>query len=167
MSNIIQFAAIRPKLGKRTFQRSEPVVRPPLNEEGITDTCQNQRLRSQRNDVWREADAVMNYWHVSRKMESAISRVQNCSAPEGEMHPTRDPKDDWTLVQKWREAWARLMLTPAPDMRSVAWKRAQLKAGNHEHTDLKPERIERAIADDLAWLAAHPTRRSAGKEGVQ
>jgi hypothetical protein len=36
------------------------------------------------------------------------------------------------------------MLTPAPDMLSVAWKRAQLKAENHKHTDLKAERIERA-----------------------
>jgi hypothetical protein len=24
---------------------------------------------------------------------------------------------------------------------------------------VKPERLERAIADDVAWLAAHPTRR--------
>lgn len=37
-------------------------------------------------------------------------------------------------------------------------KRAQLKAGHHKHTDLKTERIERAIANDLAFLAAHPVR---------
>ena len=28
------------------------------------------------------ADAVMDYWLVSMKMESAISRVQRCEAPE-------------------------------------------------------------------------------------
>jgi RNA polymerase sigma factor (sigma-70 family) len=32
--------------------------------------------------------------------------------------------------------------------------------GKHRYTDVKPERIERAIADDLAFLAAHPVRRS-------
>ena len=50
------------------------------------------------------------------------------------------------------------MLTPAPDMASVTWKRAQLKARYHKHTDLKPELIERAIADDVEFLKAHPTR---------
>jgi hypothetical protein len=39
------------------------------------------------------------------------------------------------------------------------WKRAQLKTGHHKHTDLKPERIERAIADDVEFLRSHPTRR--------
>jgi hypothetical protein len=28
------------------------------------------------------------------------------------------------------------------------------------YTSVKPERIERAIADDLAFLAAHPVRQS-------
>jgi hypothetical protein len=51
------------------------------------------------------------------------------------------------------------MLTPAPDMQSVAWKRAQLKAENHKHTDLTTERIERSIADDVEFLKSHPTRR--------
>jgi hypothetical protein len=30
---------------------------------------------------------------------------------------------------------------------------------------VKPERIERAIADDLAFLAAHPVRQSNRKSG--
>jgi hypothetical protein len=158
-AEIIQFAAIRPKLGKRTFQRSELVVRPLLNEEGTTDTAGNLRLRKSRLDVWREADSVMDYWRMSMKMDGVISRVQHCGAPEGELHPIRDPKDYWTLVTKWREAWVRLMLTPAPDMRSVTWKRAQLKARYHKHTDLKPALIERAIAEDVEFLRSHPTRR--------
>ena len=78
---------------------------------------------------------------------------------KGELHPTRNPKDYWQLVVKYRQAWARLMLTPAPDMQSVTWKRAQLKAEHHKHTDLKAERIERAIDDDVEFLKAHPSRR--------
>jgi len=56
------------------------------------------------------------------------------------------------------------MLTPAPDMQSVTWKRAQLKAENQKHTGLKTERIERAIADDVEFLKAHPTRRRRDQE---
>ncbi|WP_146686761.1 hypothetical protein [Bradyrhizobium canariense] len=48
-------------------------------------------------------------------------------------------------------------------MNSVKWKQAALARGEHVYTDVKPGRIERAIAGDLAFLAAHPTRRSNSK----
>jgi hypothetical protein len=35
-----------------------------------------------------------------------------------------------------------------------------LARGQHRYTGVKSERIERAIADDLAFLAAHPVRQS-------
>jgi hypothetical protein len=129
----------------------------------MTETCRNQRLRSDRRDLWREVEAVMEYWHVSMKMNDAISRVQRHDVPEGRLHPTYKHEDHWNPLAKYREAWARLLLTPAPDMLSVTWKRAQLKAENHKHTDLKPERIERAIADDVEFLRTHPTRRGGGR----
>ncbi len=165
-AQIIQFSAARPKLGKRTASRSEPVSTSQC-EDGISTTCRNQRLRSHRRDIWREADAVMDYWHVSMKMDGAISRVQHHETPEGALHPVREPKDYWVLVAKYREAWARLMLTPSPDMQSVTWKRAQLKAENHKHTGLKTERIERAIADDVEFLRTHPTRQSRKRDQEQ
>src|ERR1019366_4099554 len=34
------------------------------------------------------------------------------------------------------------------------------KSGQHEYTGVKTERIERAIASDVEFLAAHPMRRS-------
>jgi hypothetical protein len=43
---------------------------------------------------------------------------------------------------------------------AVAWKKASLASGQHQYTDVKTERVERAIADDLAFLAAHPVRQS-------
>jgi len=162
-AQIFQFDARRPKREmRRTTHLSAPA---PRDEEGLTETCKNLRLRQARQDVWREADAVMDYWHVSMKMDSAISRVQHCEAPEGELHPIRDPKHYWTLVEKYRIAWARLMLTPAPTAREIMWKRAQLKAEKHKYTGLKTERLERVIADDVEFLRTHPTRRS-GKQGM-
>jgi hypothetical protein len=35
-----------------------------------------------------------------------------------------------------------------------------LARGEHRFTDVRSEVIERAIADDLAFLAAHPVRQS-------
>jgi hypothetical protein len=55
----------------------------------------------------------------------------------------------WDMVAKYREAIMAQLLTPAPTAREIEWKRAAFKAGDHEYTDVKPERIERAIADDV------------------
>ena len=164
-AEIIQFADARTRVGKKPASKVPQLRELPRNEDGITDTCINQRLWGDRRDVWRAADAVMDYWHAVMKMDTAISRVQNCDTPEGNLHPIREPKNYWGLVANYRIAWARLMLTPAPDMLCVTWKRAELKAEKHKHTDLKTERIERAIDDDVEFLRTHPTRRS-GKQGM-
>jgi hypothetical protein len=106
------------------------------------------------------ADSIRDYWHARWKFDDAISCVQNHKAPEGLFHPPFDPDNRWTLLAKYREAIAQQVLTPAPDTAAITWKRAALKSGQHEYTDVKSERIERAIADDLAFLAAHPVRQS-------
>jgi hypothetical protein len=80
--------------------------------------------------------------------------------PEGRFHPTVKQEDHYVLVQKWREAIVRQLLTPAPDAASIKWKQMTLAAGRHGHIGVKPEPIERLIADDLAFLAAHPVRKS-------
>ena len=49
---------------------------------------------------------------------------------------------------------------PAPNVAAVAWKRAKLSGGDFPYLPVKPERVERVIADDEAFLAAHPVRRS-------
>jgi len=51
---------------------------------------------------------------------------------------------------------------PAPTAREIEWKRATFKAGDHEYTDVKPERIELAIAADVEFLKTHPTRKRGG-----
>jgi hypothetical protein len=123
-----------------------------------SDTAENQRLRSQRYDVWRQADAVMDYWRAAMKMHTAISCMQNFGAVVDDRHPFVTPEDHGTLVAKWRLAWAKLMLTPAANSNHVRWKNMQLIAKNYEYTGLKPERIQQAIDADVEWLEAHPVR---------
>ena len=53
------------------------------------------------------------------------------------------------------------LLTPAPDLASITWKRAKLARREIVPNCLpKAERVERAIVDDVAWLEAHPTKKS-------
>jgi hypothetical protein len=89
---------------------------------------------------------------------AAIERAQIHDLPEGKNHPPRDPNERWVMLANLRQAIAQQLLTPAPDTAAIAWKKAALAGGDHEYTDVKPERIERAIADDVAFLTSHPTR---------
>jgi hypothetical protein len=59
-----------------------------------------------------------------------------------------------------RAALMKQLLTPAPDLGAVTWKRARLADEQYKHVGVTRERIEYAIAADAEWLAAHPTKRS-------
>jgi hypothetical protein len=87
--------------------------------------------------------------------------------PEGHYHPIVHSDDRMPIVRRQREALVRQVLTPAPDANSVKWKQAVLDSGDLKYTDVKPQRVERAIADDLAFLAAHPVRQSRKRDQEQ
>jgi hypothetical protein len=126
-AEIIQFAAIRPKLAKG--QRPKIGGFPPpmaRDEEGLTDTCKNQRLRQTRYDDWRKADAMREYWRAFLKMNGAIERVQHHGLPEGDRHPQHEPKSHYALIHTYRAAIVAQLLTPAPTAREITWKRAVL-----------------------------------------
>jgi hypothetical protein len=140
-------------------QLVEAVVdRPPARS--LSATGKNERLRKERREVWREADTTREYWKARLEMESAVSLAQSYGLPEGNNHPPHNPDERVALLANWRQAIAQQLLTPAPDTGAVAWKKAALARGEHEYTGIKTERLERAIADDLAFLAAHPVRQS-------
>jgi hypothetical protein len=166
-AQIIQLFGPRPKPGKtfplRVMVSAERPATAYSRHEPATITADNSRLRSDRRDVWREADAVMGYWLAAMKMHTAISILQNFGAVEVERYPFIEPESHGTLVKKYRLAWAKLMLTPAPGSNHVRWKKMQFIAKNYEFTGLPPERIEQAIADDEEWLKAHPVRKGGRK----
>jgi hypothetical protein len=129
------------------------------DEPPSTETAKNGKLREQRYKTWRMAEAATRYWRIRLDFDRAVSDAQRMEIPEGRNHPVDDSKDR-QLLKCWREARVRQLLTPASHAAHVAWKQAALAGGQHQYTDVKPERIERAIADDLAFLAAHPVRQS-------
>jgi hypothetical protein len=125
-----------------------------------TSTAENGRLREKRKQAWREAEAATRYWRARLDFDDAVSFAQTMEIPEAADHPALDPNDRYSMVRRWREALAKQLLTPAPDTRSITWKRAVLAGRQFRHIGVKAERIERAIAEDLAFLAAHPVRQS-------
>jgi hypothetical protein len=145
------------------LEPTAPRVHPP---GGISETLKNRNLRDGRKPQWRRAVATREYWKARLEMESAISCAQSRGLPEGNNYPPHNPDERWTILAKWRLSLAAQLMTPAPDTRAIVWKKATLEGKQWRRTDDTKERIERAIADDIAFLYAHPTRSDQpGKKG--
>jgi hypothetical protein len=159
-TNVIKFPH---SVSRRAHVETAVVDRPPARS--LSAIGKNEHLRKERREVWREADTAREYWKARLEMESAIALAQSYSLPEGDNHPPHNPDERMALLANWRQAIAQQLLTPASDTAAVAWKKLALARGEHEYTDIKTARLERAIADDLAFLAAHPVRQTRRERG--
>ncbi|HTC04905.1 MAG TPA: hypothetical protein VK749_15990 [Xanthobacteraceae bacterium] len=89
------------------------------------------------------------------KFHDAVSRAKRHGLKEARAHTDTSAEARQLLVDRYRDALNKQLLTPAPDVASVNWKRRELKSYG-----VKKEIVEKAIADDIAILDAHPTRNS-------
>jgi hypothetical protein len=172
-SNLIQFsdlaAARRAKKAtpdaltsyrdEQIAEREAKLLEITTSPEKFTETCKNQRLRLSRRDVWWAAGSLTAYWRARLDWHTALSSAQTHGVADANKHPSTENENRFLMVDNWRASLMKQVLTPAPDAVAVAWKRAQLRAENYLYADVKPERIERAIADDVEFLRTHPTRR--------
>jgi hypothetical protein len=144
-------------LTPRQLRRAgRPELPPPA-----TETAKNARIRIARRDVWWRADRTTEYWRARMDWQHALEIAEMWGIADSDSFPS--PRSDISrlaLVDKWREAVAKQLLTPASDLAAITWKRAKLAGGGFSHLPVRRERVERAIADDVAFLAAHPARRS-------
>jgi hypothetical protein len=137
-------------------------IRERQEAPALTETGRNSRLRIARREAWREAEADTRYWQAKMDFGHACEMAQRHGVQDSFSY---NLPDHGKAVREWREALMRQLLTPAPDTGSINWKRKAFAQNQHRFTDTKPERIERAIADDEAFLAAHPVRQSRSGAG--
>ena len=126
------------------------------DQPSLTITRRNKRLREQRYDVWRTVSASTHYWRAMLDLHDAIMIGQGNGIPELSRHPPKTYEDRGPLLENLRKAEINQLLTPAPSAALVKWKQQVFAQGKY----VKEEQIEKAIADDLAFLAAHPARRA-------
>ena len=132
----------------------KPELPPPA-----TETAKNSRIRSARRDAWWHAGRVTEYWRARLDWQCVLELAQKYGIGDSRSFPPpREIETRGELCDKWRAAVVKQLLTPAPDLAAITWKRAQLAGRGFSHLPIKAERIERAIAHDVAFLAAHPTR---------
>jgi hypothetical protein len=142
----------RPLTPRQWRREGKPELPPPA-----TETAKNSRLQIARRDAWRHSAKVTDYWQARLDWDFALDLAQRNGIADSASFPPAcgGLEGRRSLVDKWREAAARQLLTPAPDLAAVAWKRAKL---NEQSLPITKERIEQVIADDVAFLEAHPTR---------
>lgn len=163
-AEIITFEALRQKTyrappraaepGKEGVEISTPSVPAALNRSSI---AKNEDLRRDRREAWRAADALSNYWRAALDFSDATARAQHHDLKAARGHAKISHEGRWVILQAYREAIGKHLLTPAPDMAAVTWKRKQL---GKAYLDVKKEQVEKSIAADIAFLDAHPTRNS-------
>jgi hypothetical protein len=124
-----------------------------------TDILTNERLRKERSRKWHAASAKAEVRRDMMDMHFKASIAQSYEFPEVAGHAPYDPAEYCRLLENWRVAQMELLLTPAPDVKSLMWKRQKVAGLNpYDWADVKPARVEKAIADDEAFLKAYPTR---------
>jgi hypothetical protein len=139
-------------------REGKPELPPPA-----TETAKNARIRTERRDAWWLAERVADYWHARWKWVNALEIAQKYGIGDSGSFPPPAHASPFEDVDTWRKAVAKQLLTPAPTLADVAWKRAKVKSDDFERLPITLARAEQAIADDQAFLAAHPVRQSKRK----
>jgi hypothetical protein len=127
-----------------------------------TETAKDHRLRQLRGDAWRTADNTTRYWRARLDWNDALGGAQRQHIGDANSFPACDDSGQGrqALLDNRRAALVQQMLTPAPNVYAVEWKRKQLSAAQFRYVDVSPERLRRAIDADAEWLAAHPSKKS-------
>jgi hypothetical protein len=142
-------------LTPRQLRRAGKPEQPPP----ATETAKNARIRIERNDAWWLVERTAEYGRARDEGRDALATAQRWGIADGQSFPPAE-NESWSgQIAKWRETVAKQLITPAPTLAAVAWKRAKIKSDEFKRLPISPARAERAIADDLAFLAAHPTRK--------
>jgi hypothetical protein len=165
-ATVIQFSSGAPGVHrdrqKKRHQRAVTQFSPPkaLPAGGVSaDIGLNERLRIDRRTAWYAASAAADIWRGRMRMLDEIRNAQRYQLPEVQGLPPAEEGDRMRMLERYRRATVVQLLTPAPDMASVIWKRRVVDLFNPwDWMGATPERVERAISDDEAFLKAHPTR---------
>jgi hypothetical protein len=110
------------------------------------------KQRDDRYEAWGEAGARASFWKALDDLQHALYVAQREKMPEALRYdPVELGSASWHAARHaYRDAIDRQLLTPAPNMGCVRWKQRQKFSG------LRRDRIEKAVANDLAWLRKYP-----------
>lgn len=151
----------RERRGQEIMQRANEAVHLAALAGGVSaDIALNENLRDLRKEPWRRADAKVRFLRALLEMHDAASGAQQHRLAVARDAPVLDEVERFNLVENWRGAVLEHLLTPAPTAGDLDWKRRRAAAlGPYDWVGATtPERVEKAIAADEAFLRAFPAR---------
>jgi hypothetical protein len=127
-----------------------------------TDISLNESLRRDRDRAWDRADAKVGFLRAQLEYHRAVSIAQKYGVPDARGLPTLDAAADFQLVESGRMAVIEQILTPAPKVAALMWKRRKVASLNQYDwvAGVQPVRVEKAIVEDEAFFKAFPARHS-------
>ena len=90
-------------------------------------TAKNARLRSTRREAWRRANALTEYWLRLLRFADAAEIAKMYGLKEAGAPIDTSNEARLSILSNYREALDKQLLTPAPDIASVNWKRRERK----------------------------------------
>lgn len=165
--NVIQFP-------KASTRRAPRLPAPPADPDSVMQDIEidiknrldiraqiiahNEDLRAQRREAWKKAANRSCFFEAWENWCLALYIGQRAGIDEAlkleEM--TLDGAIRMYALRKSREADAEQLLTPSPDRAALIWKQCQIRLGWLSEQQIA--QVERSIADDEAFLSAHPAR---------
>jgi hypothetical protein len=125
----------------------------PAKAKNCGDVREQQAARG---EAWRKADVRTDFFKALLDWHHAVYIGQMYGVAEANLFASIDLAEIGersVILERYREALGDQLLTPAPTRSAVDWKR---KAGRRNHLKISDTQIDRAIADDLAWLEKYP-----------
>jgi hypothetical protein len=126
------------------------------------DISLNESLRRDRAGAWSRAEAKVQFLLAQLEYYRAVEHAQKYEVPDARGLLTLDAAADFQLVESWRLAVMEHILTPAPKVSALTWKRRKVAGlGPFDWVGgATPARVEKALAEDEAFLKAFPARHS-------
>src|ERR1700736_3378270 len=104
----------------------------------LSTTCKNSRFRQARDEAWNRARHTTSYWRARLDWHSDLEFAQKRGLADSGSFPPAADENRFSLADTWREAVVKQLLTPAPNVAAVAWKRARLSGRDFHCLPVKP-----------------------------
>lgn len=125
------------------------------------DIALNENLRDLRKEPWRRADAKVRFLNAMLEMYDAAGGAQRHGLALARDTTVLDEVERFNLVENCRRALLEQLLTPAPTVGDLAWKRRKAASLNpYDWVGATPRQVEKALAADETFLRSFPARHS-------
>lgn len=152
----------RERRGRELMQRVDEAQHLATLAGGVsTDISLNEKLRDLRKEPWGRADAKVRFLNAMRELHDAAGSAQRHGLALARDATVLDEVERFDLVEKCRRALIEQLLTPAPSVADLAWKRRKVGSLNEfDWVGATPKQVEKALAADETFLRSFPARHS-------